>query len=77
MATKLEGTGNVTREIATALHSVEGYKDGCTVRITADGAFLKAPNKRWVNARFLSWDEILRYAEVPKVADAAPAESAA
>ena len=74
MATKLEGTGNVTREIATSL-SEDGFKDGCTVRITAEGAYLKAPNKRWVNARFLPWNDILRYAEVVKPAEGATADA--
>ena len=73
MATKLEGTANVTREIATALEHDEAFKEGCTVRMTAEGVYLKAPNKRWTNARFLAWNEVLRYAEVRKEETAAAA----
>lgn len=65
MATKLEAGGEVVREISTDLLE-DPFRSGCAVKITPEGVFLKAPNKRWTNSRFLAWPEVLRYAEMPK-----------
>lgn len=75
MATKLTEGKAISREIATAL-SDDSYKEGFTAKVTPDGVFLKAPNRRWTNARFASWDAVLGAAGAVSKELAAKADAA-